>query len=498
MKNLITLSAIIILFLANSILAAGIHIGPSQTYTNIQDAANVARPGDTIYVHAGSYSAYQFIPSLHGTSLKWIVIKRYQDDVMDISGSWQFSMCSYIKFEYLTFKGNTVNTGRLFHIDNGGSCETQSHHIIVDSCYFLNVTDPTNSAFKFGGVDSFEIKNCVFKNIAAGAFDYNVCHVGKISGNLIENCQTGGHIKGGSTFITMERNLFLNASVSSWVAFELGGDTGAQFYCPGSTTEVSDLKFYSNIIIGGYRGLALSSAVNCTVANNTFYECGQATMRFLTTSNLYPKLFGNIVRNNIFAFGAVSQYMNGGTQPSGAVTFKNNIYYSTVSSTFNGPYWDGELDSIKDPNPMNYGSSTSMFVDGQSNDFHLIDGSPAIASGYSITEPAIDYYGNVYKTQRSIGAVEYNSSPSDVFSVNHEDFVFNVFPNPASNYITVGTQQYSSQLKLQSDKFTIYNSLGIVVITNNMTSCNLIGIKNLPDGIYFIKIGNQVKSFVKK
>ena len=335
---------------------AQVHLGPGQTYTNIEAAfkSNTIKPGDTVFLHAGSYSGYQYIVNLHGTQNKWITIRPFGKDQIEISGTWQFASCSYLRFEDLNFKGNSKNPGRLFSVDNGGSCLTQSKHIVVRNCMFSNVTDPNAiAAFKFGGVDSFEVSNNIFKDFpVTSAMDYNVCHAGSIIENRIENCLTGGHIKGGASNITMERNFFINASQATWVAFELGGDTGAQFYCPNENYEVKNLNFYSNIVVGGYRGLALSSAVNCNVINNTFYNCGQATMRFLTTSVLYPALSGNQVENNIFAFGN-SAYFNGGKQPASAASFSNNIYCSIVNPVFNGPYWDTpDLDPIKDKNPI--------------------------------------------------------------------------------------------------------------------------------------------------
>lgn len=380
------LSAVILLIFATvfSLKAGEIHIGAGQQFVNIQAAAGTSKPGDTVFLHAGNYAVYQGMTNFKGTANNWITIRPFKNDAIEINGMWQFMKCEYVRFENLVFKSNSANKGRLLIIDNGGSCETQSHHIIIDSCSFMNVTDPANSALKFAGVDTFEVRNCVFKDIASGAMDYNSCHAGLISGNRIENCLTGGHIKGGAANITMERNFFLNASQTGWVAFELGGDTGTPYYCPGSKAEVDSLKFYSNVIVGGHRGLSLASAQNCEVINNTFYECGQATMRFLTTSNTFPKLSGNRVENNIFAFGAASQYMNGGVQTADAATFKNNIYYSTVSPTFSGPYWDSPaLDAIKDKSGMNLGSQTPMFVNAAAYDFHLKEGSPAIAAGFS-------------------------------------------------------------------------------------------------------------------
>lgn len=469
-----------------------VHLGTGQSYPNIESAMNAGaiHSGDTVFLHAGSYGGYQGVSQLKGTPLEWVVITRYKSDDIDIAGTWQFMSCEYIKFLNLTFKGNTKYPGRLLSVDNSGSCTTQSKFIIVDSCSFSNTTDASAiTAFKFAGVDSFEVKNSIFKDIpACDAMDYNVCRNGLIIGNRFENCLTGGHIKGGASNITMERNIFINSSQTPWVAFELGGDTGAQFYCPEDKFEVKNLKFYSNIIIGGYRGLALSSAVDCKVINNTFYNCGQATMRFLTTSSLYPTLSGNRIENNIFVFGN-SAYFNGGTQPSGAATLSTNIYHSISNSMFNGPYWDTpDLDAIKDKNPMNFGSGTALFVNGQNYDFHLVVGSPAIGTGTNETEPTTDFYGNPFAlTGRSIGAIEAKSNVGVDDQIETADATI-IHPNPAEEFIELGLNTYGSLI-------TMYNPLGEIVLET--LNYGRIDIHNLPSSIYFLKIGNSFYKVLK-
>jgi parallel beta-helix repeat protein len=316
--------------------------------------------------------------------------------------------------------------------------------------------------------------------------DYNVCHEGLIRNNRFENCLSGGHIKGGASNITMERNLFINASQPSWVAFELGGDTGAQFYCPWDSFEVKNLKFYSNIIIGGYRGVALSSARDCRVINNTFYNCGQATMRFLTTSALYPALSGNIVENNLLAFGA-SAYMNGGIQPAGSVTFHNNLYYSILQNAFNGPYWDIELNAIKDPNPITAGSGTPMFADGPGGDFHLIAGSPAIGQGKPETEPASDFFDKPFSVNaRAIGAIELEN-PVEVLEPVATGLL--IFPNPAAGYIELHSEPFEGLIR-------IYNLMGKMVSESNWSE--MIRTDLLPPGMYVLRMGNRVGMFVKR
>lgn len=487
-----------------------IHVGPAQPYSNIQAAVPFIQPGDTVYLHAGSYQGYQWITGLNGTSSQWITITRYQNDLMDISGGWQFVSCSFLRFEYLNFKANSSNPGRLFQVDNGGSCAAQSHHIVVDSCYFSDVTG-SFSSFKYGGVDTFEVTRCVFKNISGGgAFDFNSCRSGIIRENRIENCITGGHIKGGGRDIVMERNIFLSASVSTWVAFEIGGDTGPQYYCPNDTFEVKNILFYSNLIAGGYRGLALSSARECKVINNTFYNCGQATLRFLNTSTLYPSLRANIIENNIFAFGS-SAYINGSNgspQPASAASFSNNIYYSIINSTFNGPYWDSPaLDAIKDPNPINYGSGTVIFTNASGNDFHLAAGSPAIAAGKAQTDPAVDYYGYLFNSMRSIGAAEYNSTPAEIVYTLSENAGIVISPNPTTGKFKI------TNYKLQVTDMEIYNVMGEEIShphllpngaglnANSLPSGGagwVLDLASQPDGIYFLKMKMNEGVIIKK
>lgn len=466
---------------------AQIHLGPNQPYPNIQAAAGVIQPGDTVYLHAGSYAGYQAVTNLQGNADQWIVITRYQNDVIDISGGWQFISCSYLQFVNLNFQGNATHPGRLFSIDNGGSCSTQSKHILVDNCTISKVSSAGASvAFKFAGVDSFEVRNCYFHDIpACEAMSYNTCHAGLILGNRFENCLSGGHIKGGSSDITLTRNLFLNASQSPWVAYELGGDTGAAFYCPGDSFEVKNLHFYANIIAGGYRGLALSSARDCRVINNTFYNCGQATLRFLNTSSFYPALSGNVVENNLFAFGA-SAYINGSTQPANAASFSHNIYYSLQNEPFNGPYWDSPaLDAIKDASPLLYGSATTMFVDGPALDFQLAAGSPAIGAGKFQTEPVTDFFGNPFSTaMRSVGAIE--SANSSATTEKGSFFHINIAPNPTSDVL------YISSTGNPIKSVQIFDLLGRLALNDKLTTADgttrILQVSGLSPGIYMVKV----------
>ena len=230
---------------------------------------------------------------------------------------------------------------------------------------------------------------------------------------------------------------------------------------------------------------------------------GQATLRFLTTSSLYPNLSGNRVENNILAFGA-SVYINGSQQPATAATIRKNIFFSIINPSFNGPYWDTpELDPIKDPNPMIYGSGTKMFVDGAGKDFNLADGGPAIWAGASEAEPIYDFYGRKFSNQRSIGAVEYIGSGEVGNLVSKDE---SIFPNPASDFIEIS---YSpSREGTGGVSIEIYNVFGIKEEhppTPGSTPFNSpasggqirVDVSGLPAGVYFVRVGDKIRKFVK-
>jgi hypothetical protein len=76
-----------------------------------------------------------------------------------------------------------------------------------------------------------------------------------------------------------------------------------------------------------------------------------------------------------------------------------------------------------------------------------------------------------------------------------------VYPNPASDYITI---QPSEGFKpSEGSKVKIFNTLGIEVSSagggvNEFDGGGFrIDISNLPTGVYFIKIGDKVEKFVK-
>ncbi|MCO5252237.1 MAG: T9SS type A sorting domain-containing protein [Candidatus Kapabacteria bacterium] len=80
----------------------------------------------------------------------------------------------------------------------------------------------------------------------------------------------------------------------------------------------------------------------------------------------------------------------------------------------------------------------------------------------------------------------------DPTSVNDrtDELQYNIFPNPASDYITIQTSE--------GLEISILNLLGETVLSVNLESqSNRINVSSLAPGMYFIRIGNQIQKFIK-
>lgn len=82
-------------------------------------------------------------------------------------------------------------------------------------------------------------------------------------------------------------------------------------------------------------------------------------------------------------------------------------------------------------------------------------------------------------------------------SVNAEDKLINIYPNPASDEFVL---EYFTEFR-ENNSFTIYDYKGRSVksgLIRKNTPGTTINISNIPDGIYFLKVQSEDNSLVKK
>jgi type IX secretion system substrate protein len=104
-------------------------------------------------------------------------------------------------------------------------------------------------------------------------------------------------------------------------------------------------------------------------------------------------------------------------------------------------------------------------------------------SDFSRGKAFFGYWRNlkIYSTDKIL-AVEDNENENDQVRI---------FPNPANSFIKIdGNLPYNSE-------YIVFNSIGKILLSGKTTESKSIDIQDLPIGIYYLRIENEVYSFIK-
>jgi len=104
----------------------------AQPWRTLNYAMGQLSPGDTLYIHEGTYSQSNYTVPCSGTPGNWITIRNYQDDVVNINTT-NSGFLIYDR-EYLIFDGLTLNTG-------GNNCfKAFTSWLIIRNCTMQSAT----------------------------------------------------------------------------------------------------------------------------------------------------------------------------------------------------------------------------------------------------------------------------------------------------------------------------------------------------------------------
>jgi hypothetical protein len=383
-KHLFTLACLILLpgfYLPLS--AATHHVGAGKTYPTLTQAVAVTRPGDTIMIHAGNYAGGLSLANVQGAAANWIYIISAPAEKVIFSGgsnAWHLTDVAYVQIKGIIFQ---QQTGNGLNIDDGGSYDSPSHHIVFDACTFRDIkATGNNDLLKMSGVDLFEIRNCIFLNGSAGGsgIDLVGCHEGVISHNRFENQGSNSiQVKGGSKNIRITYNHFKNGGQRT---LNLGGSTGLRFFRPlDARYEAAGLTVYSNIFIGSDVPIAYVGCIDTEVINNTIYLPRKWVIRILqetVDSSRFYACGNNAFTNNIiYRDSRVSTDCNIGahTNPQ-SFRFSNNLWYHSQN-----PAWAGPVLPVADSNGII--GKDPLFNNAAAGDLTLKQSSPAAGKGYN-------------------------------------------------------------------------------------------------------------------
>jgi hypothetical protein len=485
-------TTLIFLFIVSfSSYATVLHVGPSQTYTTLSQAAAVVNAGDTIMIHGGVYAGGTFISNMQGTAGAEITILPAPGDTVIYSGGgtgWQLSDAAYLRIYGIIFEQQTANG---FNMDDGGTYITPSHNVLFDSCTFRNINATgNNDLLKLSGLDTFEIRNCVFLNGSAGGsgIDMVGCHYGVIKDCRFENMGSNAiQAKGGTQHIRMEENFFKNCGQRT---LNLGGSTGLAFFRPiDATFEAADMQVYSSIFIGSVAPIAYVGCVRVEVINNTIYLPTNWVIRILqetVDTTRFIECGDNTFRNNIIYRGnSLSTDCNIGpnTDP-GSFHFSDNLWYNYQNAGWPGPANLPVVDS------NNIVGSNPLFANAAAEDFSITMSSPAAANGFMLADPVYDYAGNLFAPARSIGAYEADLT---VHIAPVSEHSFKIFPNPSSNQFTLTLSAGFGPAELK-----VFTITGQEVHRQKINASSAVIASPFSPGIYFVRITGGDKTIVEK
>lgn len=382
-------------------------VGPGKQYDSPAHAANAALPGDTVLIYPNNYVGGNFISNKHGNAQNYIYFIGVNVNTVIFQGGSQafhFSDVSYIKIENITIQGQTANG---FNIDDGGSFESPTHHINIRNCVFRNMNATgNNDLLKMSGVDDFSISNCIFLNGSAGGsgIDMVGCHRGIISQCSFENMGSNCiQAKGGSQFLTINRNKFKNGGQRT---LNLGGSTGLEFFRPQDAPfEAADIDVFANIIIGSTAAVAYVGCVRVKVVNNTIINPTNWISRILqetVDAIRFLPCGQNTFINNIVYYGSLSTHVNIGSNTAPATfIFSNNLWYRHTNPGASAP-----ILPVTESNPVT--GQNPLFANLAIENFKLQSGSPAREGGL-IPHFQEDFDGIpvILGSAKDIGAHEY-------------------------------------------------------------------------------------------
>jgi hypothetical protein len=228
-------------------------------------------------------------------------------------------------------RGNGIN------IDDGGTVETPSHHVVLRGLVVCDIGPEGNrDGIKLSGVDDFRVEGCILERWGSGgsAIDMVGCHRGEVVGCRFLHADTipgnGVQAKGGSQDVSIRRCRFEHAGSR---AVNLGGSTGLQFFRPRPQGyEAKDLIVEDCTFLGSAAPIAFVGVDGAEVRHNTIYRPGRWCLRILqeTTGAGFAPCRNGRFHDNLIAFrsGEMTVPINigPGTAPESFV-LKSNAWY---------------------------------------------------------------------------------------------------------------------------------------------------------------------------
>jgi len=352
-----------------------------STTAELRAALAAAGPGSRIVVHPGEYDRIQ-VANLKGEPERPIVLTCADATAPPVFRGMQLSDVAHVELIGLHVVGAPENG---LNIDDGGSFDTPSHHVVLRDVTVRDCGRSGNEdGIKLSGLDDFRLEGCTVQTWGRGgsAVDMVGCHRG-----VIEDCtfrdreedpaSTGVQTKGGTRDVTIRRSRFEHAGQR---AVNIGGSTALAYFRPKPETfEAKDITIEGCTFIGSEAPIAFVGVDGATARWNTFYRPRKWFLRILQETRepgFVPSRNGTFTDNLVvWRSDEVSTPVNVGPHVATATfQFARNYWYCIDAPARSIP----RLPVVeKDPR----GNVDPGFMDAAQGDLRLGEKSPARAHG---------------------------------------------------------------------------------------------------------------------
>ncbi len=474
----------------------------ATAFKTLNHAALQTAPGDTVFVMNGIYTnPYSFVLSISnsGTATNRIVYMNYPSHSPVVKmGNTSWQGISIQGADYITIDGFTV-------IGNNDSIT-----LAYAQSQQNNLNNPATSGNGIGIVREFNnpanlphhniVRNCTISKCGGAGIYTSGADYTTIENNIISECAFYSPYAGSGIGLYQNWNSDSSTAIKNYIV----GNTcyRNEEYIPLSSS--GSITDGNGIIIDDARntqnGSTLGVYIGKTyVANNLVFDNGGRGIHCYLSDKV-------IIVNNTCYQNCQSLSVPDGeftAQGADSVFFINNIAFpspgippmytaiGTTNITVDHNLWAANS-GLANPYGTNTVTASPDFILPSVNpliaDFHLQANSAAKNTGTHFYAPNIDKDGNARLLNDSIdiGCFELPAT-TGISNINREQNSFSIFPNPATETISIHTyNKNSDQLEVN-----FHASLGENIKTVTAKSVNgiaTINISTLANGVYFVRI----------